>query len=171
MRMEKQSIVGEIRSQVNASPFVLLTAYHGLKVEQLSELRRQLRAVGAEFHVVKNRLFRHVAVEHGWKKLEDVLQGPSAMIVGQKDVTEAAKILMKFKADNKLPEVKAGMLGDQFLTPAAVAELAELPSREVLLGTVVGTLAAPLTRLVGVMSQKLASLVYVLRAIEDKKRA
>ena len=171
MRPEKTSIVGEIRAQVNKSNFVLLTEYHGLKVEQLAELRRQLRGVGAEFHVVKNRLFKHVVVEKGWKPLEEFLTGPSAMVVGG-DVTGAAKVLKKFCAEhNKLPTVKAGMFENSFLTVASVDELAALPSRETLYAMVVGTIAAPMTRLAGVLRQKVASVVYVLKAIESKKSA
>lgn len=171
MRIEKQSIVSEIRGQVNASPFVLLTDYKGMKVEQFSELRRLLRGVGAELHVVKNRLFRQVTGEQGWKQLEANLNGFTAMVTGQKDVTETAKVLIKFKADAKVLEIKAGMLGATYLTAQSIAELATLPSKEIMQGRLVGTLAAPMSRLVGVMTQKLSSLMYVLRAIEEKKRA
>jgi large subunit ribosomal protein L10 len=86
-------------------------------------------------------------------------------------VTETAKVLVKFKADIKVPSIKAGMLGATYLTAESIADLAELPSQKVLQGILVGTLAAPMSRLVGVMTQKLSSLVYVLRAIEEKKRA
>ena len=170
MRPEKVSIVSEIRSQVQDASFVLLANYQGLKVEQLAELRRQLRGCGAELHVVKNRLFRHVAAERGWQKLDGVLEGPTAMVVG-KDVTGATKILAKFTADNKLPVMKAGILENVYLDKAAIAELAQLPSREELYGKLVGTLAAPMMRLTGAMKQKLSSIVYVLKAIEEKKRA
>jgi large subunit ribosomal protein L10 len=171
MRIEKQAIVNEMRGQLNASPFLLLTDYKGMKVEQFTELRRQLRGVGAELHVVKNRYFRQVTSERGWKRLEENLEGFTAVVFGKNDVTETAKVLVKFKADVKVPSIKAGMLGATYLTAEAVAELAELPSKEVLQGMLVGTLAAPMSRLVGVMTQKLSSLVYVLRAIEEKKRA
>lgn len=171
MRIEKQSIVSEIRGQVNASPFVLLTDYKGMKVEQFTELRRQLRGVGAELHVVKNRYFRQVTAERGWKRLEENLEGFTAVVVGKKDVTETAKVLIKFKDEVKVPAIKAGMLGATYLTAQSIADLAELPSQKVMQGILVGTLAAPMSRLVGVMTQKLSSLVYVLRAIEEKKRA
>ena len=156
---------------MNASSFVLLTDYQGMKVEQFTELRRQLRGVGAELHVVKNRYFRQVTAERGWQGLEQNLTGFTAVVTGRRDVTETAKVLIRFKTEAKVPAIKAGMLGATYLTAASIAELAELPAKEVLQAQVVGTLAAPMSRLVGVMTQKLASLVYVLRAIEDKKRA
>ena len=171
MRIEKQSIINEIRGQVDASLFVLLTDYKGMKVEQFTDLRRQLRGVGAELHVIKNRFFRQVTAERGWKQLEGDLEGFTAMVTGQREVTETAKVLIKFKADAKVLEIKAGMLGATYLTAQSIAELASLPAKEVLQGRLVGTLAAPMSRLVGVMTQKLSSLVYVLRAIEEKKRA
>jgi large subunit ribosomal protein L10 len=171
MRIEKQSIVSEMRGLVDSSPFILLTDYKGMKVEQFTELRRQLRGVGAELHVVKNRFFRQVTTERGWKRLEENLEGFTAVVYGKKDVTETAKVLVKFKADIKVPSIKAGMLGATYLTAESIADLAELPSQKVLQGILVGTLAAPMSRLVGVMTQKLSSLVYVLRAIEEKKRA
>lgn len=170
MRPEKLSIVAEIRGQVEHSGFVILADYKGLKVEQFTELRRQLHATRAEIHVVKNRLFRLVARERGWSQLDPALQGPSAMVVGT-DVTQAAKVLAKFSRETNLLSVKAGVMEGRYLSSAAVAELATLPSREELLASLVGTLAAPMTRLVGAMRQKVASVVYVLKAIEAKKGA
>jgi large subunit ribosomal protein L10 len=170
MRPEKTSILNEIRAQANGAAFVFLVNYQGLNVEQFAELRRLLRGVNAELHVVKNRLFRLVAGERGWQQLQGVLAGPTAMIVGQ-DIAGAGKILDKFRADNKLPTVKAGVLADAYLTPAAIAEIAQLPPLEALRGKFVGVLAAPLARLVGALQQKVASILYVLKAIEEKKRA
>ena len=170
MRPEKISIVSEIRGQVEHSGFIILADYKGLKVEQFTELRRQLHASKSEIHVVKNRLFRLVAHERGWTQLDQVLQGPSAMVVGS-DVTQAAKILAKFRKETNLLSVKAGVMEGQYISAAVVAELAMLPSREELLASLVGTLAAPMSRLVGVMRQKVASVVYVLKAIEAKKGA
>ena len=170
MRPEKTAIVSEIRTQVDASPFVFLVDYKGLKVEQFSHLRDALRAAGAQVHVVKNRLFRVVARDRGWACLEPVLRRPSAMVVGR-DPVDAARVLKKFRTDTGLLEAKAGMLGAALLSPRDMEALAMLPSREVLLAMMVGTVAAPMTRLVGVMHQKLASLVYVLKAVEQKKSA
>lgn len=170
MRPEKLSILAEIRGQVENSGFVILADYKGLKVEQFTELRRQLHATSSEIHVVKNRLLRLVAREHGWNQLDSSLQGPSAMVIGS-DVTQAAKVLARFSRETNLLTVKAGVMEGRYLTAAAVAELAILPSREELLASLVGTLAAPMTRLVGVMRQKVASVVYVLKAIEAKKSA
>ena len=169
MRPEKTAIVGEISTRVNGSSFLLLAEYRGLKVDQFSDLRRQLGKAGARVQVVKNRLLRLITNEKGWKQLDGQLKGQSAIITGP-DVVEAAKVLKRFSSANGIPAVKAGMMGNMYLTPAQVDALAELPPREVLLGQFVGTVAAPLSRLVGVMKQKVSTLVYVLKAVEAKKQ-
>jgi large subunit ribosomal protein L10 len=133
-------------------------------------LRRQLKKTGARVQVVKNRLLQLISKEKGWEALGPQLKGQSAIVTGA-DVVQAAKTLKKFSGVNGMPTVKVGVMGNLVLTAAQVDALAELPPREVLLGQVVGTIAAPLSRLVGVMKQKVSTIVYVLKAIEDKKNA
>jgi large subunit ribosomal protein L10 len=120
--------------------------------------------------VVKNRLLRLISRDKGWMNLDPSLKGQSAIVTGN-DIVQAAKTLKKFSGAGGMPTVKGGVMGDLVLTPAQIDVLAELPPREVLLGQVVGTIAAPLSRLVGVMKQKVSTIVYVLKAIEDKKNA
>lgn len=168
MRPEKTSIVSEIGGRVNSASFLLLADYRGLKVDQFSDLRRQLGKAGARVQVVKNRFLRLITRERGWTDIEGQLKGQSAIVTGP-DVVQAAKVLKKFSGTTGIPAVKAGMMGNMYLTPAQIDALAELPPREVLLGMFVGTVAAPLSRLVGVMKQKVSTVVYVLKAIEEKK--
>ena len=170
MRLEKKSIFDEIGARVNGSSFVIVADYRGLKVEQFSDLRRQLNKTGARMQVVKNRLLRLITKDKGWSGLETSLKGQSAIVTGV-DVVQAAKTLKRFTTAHGLPAVKAGVMGGTVLTAAQLDALAELPPREVLLAQVVGTIAAPLSRLVGVMKQKVSTIVYVLKAIEDKKNA
>ncbi len=169
MRPEKEAILKEIKQKVDASEFLLLADYRGMTVEQLSALRASLRVSGARIQVVKNRQLRLVARDKGWSALEPFLTHPTAMAVGP-NVVEAAKAIKKFRAEQKnRPELKAGMMGARFLSVADIESLADLPPREALLAQMVGTVAAPMTRLVGVLNQKLCSLVYVLKAVEQQK--
>lgn len=168
MRPEKKSILDEVTTRVNGSAFVLVADYRGLSVEQFMDLRRRLGKVGARIQVVKNRLLRLVTRERGWTMLDPALKGQSAVVVGS-DVVQAAKVLKEFSSAGGIPVVKAGVMGNMPLTTAQVDALAELPPREVLLGQFVGTVAAPLSRLVGVMKQKVSTIVYALKAIEEKK--
>ena len=170
MRPEKQAIFEEINSRINESSFMIVAEYRGLKVEQFSDLRRQLRKTGARVQVVKNRFLRLMTREKGWAGLEPSLKGQSAIVTGT-DMVQAAKTIKKFNSANGLPVVKAGVMGDLVLTDAQIDQLAELPPREVLLAQVVGTVAAPLSRLVGVLKQKVTTIVLVVKAIEEKKNA
>ncbi|TAN38927.1 MAG: 50S ribosomal protein L10 [Verrucomicrobia bacterium] len=169
MRLEKQSIVNELRGKMQDATFLILTDYKGLNVAAMNELRGKLRDAQAEFHVVQNSLVRLVAKDLGQAGLEPGLTGPSAMISGRGDVARAAKVLRDFIKDKEKPTIKIGALQGAILSAQDVAMLADLPSREQLYGQLVGTLAAPMQRLVGALNQKLASVVYVLKAYQEQK--
>ncbi|MCX6997125.1 MAG: 50S ribosomal protein L10 [Kiritimatiellaeota bacterium] len=169
MRPEKIAMVAELRSQVQAASFLILTDYRGLDVSAMTALRHQLHAAQAEFHVVQNRLLRVVARELGQPGLEPALKGPSAMVSGRGDMARAAKVLRDFSRDKNLPVVKLGVVQGAVLTPAEVAQIADLPPRAQLYGLLVGTLAAPMSGLVRALNQKLASIVYVLKAFQERK--
>ena len=167
MRPEKISLVGEIRDRIEQSPFVILADYQGLTVEKISLLRNLLEEHNGSIHVVKNTVLGVIGRDMGWDL--SGLSGPTAMIVGEGDITQIAKVLKKFAAENKLPVMKLGRLGETALSSDDVVALASLPSREMLIAQVVGTIAAPLTSLVGVMNQKVLTLLYVLKAVEEAK--
>lgn len=171
MRSEKQAIVREIHGQLEKSAFVLLADYQGLTVTQIAELRAKLRDSNSEFHVVKNTFFGLAAKQMGWEGLESILSGPMAAVTGSGEVTEVAKALKDFVKANKKPVVRGGVLDSRILTEAEADALASMPPRPVMLGQLVGTIAAPMTQLVGVMNQKVLSLLYVLKAVEEKKQA
>lgn len=168
MRAEKSSMAAEIKARVRDSGFIILADYQGLNVAKTTELKRRLRGVNAGMQVVKNRMMGHVAKDCGLTALDVNLTGPSAMVFG-KDPVGAAKVLRDFIKENSKPVIKSGTLGEQALTAQDIGALAALPSREELLAKFVGTLAAPMGQLVGVLNAKLSSLLYVLKAIEEKK--
>jgi large subunit ribosomal protein L10 len=170
MRPEKQSIIQEISGNINLSEYAFLVNYQGMKVDKLTELRTALRKVKSRLMVVNNSFLRIAADAKGANGvLTPYLSGPVAVVTGSGDPVEVAKVISQFSTDNPALVLKGGLLGLQGLPPADVAALAKLPSRHVLLGRLVGTLAAPMSQLVGVFQQKVASVLYVLRAIEGKK--
>jgi len=169
MRPEKTAFLDNLRSDVTEATFVLLTDYRGLSVGQTTELRGQLHEAGAVLRVVRNRTFRQLTAELSCSALDEGLVGPTAMVCGGGDVVEIAKLLKDFAKANKLPVMKMGMLRSRILSAEDIKILADLPPRPQLLGMVVGTIAAPMTQLVGVLNQKLASVVYVLKAVQEKK--
>jgi len=171
MRPEKPAMLAAIDDWISGSAFLLIADYHGLSAEQMKDLRAQLRAVGAQMHVVKNRLFRRVAEARRWSSLSAALRGPTALVSGG-EICAVAKALKRFMAENgDRPVIKGGVLNDAPVGPGEMEQLAALPAREVLLGMAVGTIAAPLSRLVGALRQKLGALLYVLRAMQQKKSA
>ena len=169
MRPEKKSIGAELTTKVKGAGYIFLADYKGLSVAKSSELRKQLKGANAKMQVVKNRVFKHVLKGAGVTGLDGGLKGASAMVYGSGDAVVVAKILKDFIKANEKPVIKIGTLEGSVLTPKDVDALAALPSRKVMQAIVVGTIAAPMSGLVGVLSQKLSSLLYVLKAAEEKK--
>jgi len=169
MRLEKKSIINELRAGLESASFVILTDYRGLKVRQGEELRRRLAKLGARFHVVKNSFFKLALSDARRAQVADVLTSPTAIIVGSGDVVETAKILTGFQQEQHVLTIKRGILDGRVLSPADVDTLSKLPARPVLFSMLVGVIAAPMMQLAGVFKQKTASLVYVLKAVQEKK--
>lgn len=169
MRLEKKSIVNELRSGLEKATFVILTDYRGLKVRQGEELRRRLSKLGAQFHIVKNSFFKLALPENNRAQVADVLSSSTAVVFGAGDVVETAKVLAGFQQEQRVLSIKRGLVDGRVMSPADIETLIKLPARPVLLGMLVGTIAAPMTQLAGVFKQKVASLVYVLRAVQEKK--
>jgi len=169
MRLEKKAIINELRAGLESAAFVILTDYRGLKVRQGEELRRRLAKLGARFHIVKNSFFKLALSEEHRAQVADVLTSPTAIIVGAGDVVETAKVLAGFQQEQRVLTIKRGLLDGRVLSPADVGTLTKLPARPVLFSMLVGTIAAPMTQLAGVFKQKVASLVYVIKAVQEKK--
>jgi large subunit ribosomal protein L10 len=171
MRPEKESIVNEIKSALEASEFVFLADYKGMGVKDLSELRKALSEADAEMHIYKNSFLGVAMGEELREGLADSLSGPTGLFTGKGDPTAIAKVLVTFRKEHNKPVIKGGVLEDKVLTDSDIEAMAKIPPREILLSQFVGTVQAPMTSLVGVMNAKVSSLLYVLKAIEDKKNA
>lgn len=170
MRPEKLSIFNEVYEQLNSSEYTYIVDFSGSSVELLSSLREKLSATDSQMMVVKNTLVKKVAQELDWgDSVNDYLVGPTAVVTGQGEATAVAKELVSFAKENKKPTIKGGVLGTKVFDEAGVVALSKVPPREVVLGQVVGTIAAPMSGLVGVFNQKVSTLLYVLKAIEEKK--
>ena len=169
MRLEKKAIVNEIRVSLEGAAFVILADYRGLKVRQGEELRRRLAKFGARLNIVKNSFFKLALPENHRAQLADVLTSQTAVIFGSGDVVETAKVLAGFQQEQRVLTIKRGLLDGRVLSPADVDTLSKLPARPVLYGMLAGVVAAPMMQLAGVFKQKTASLVYVLKAVQEKK--
>lgn len=170
MHPDKATIVEDLQSKLNASPFLFVADYTGLKVDQFAELRNRLWNAGARCHVVKNTFLRRAAKGAGLPELND-LKGQTAIVVGEKDVAAAAKVLKTFAAEFKKPEVKTGVVDKLVVSKEQIAAIADLPSREVLLATLLGVLNAPASKLVRVLNEPASSLARLLKAKAEKDGA
>ena len=168
MRLEKKALTQEYLTRLNASPFFIVVDYKGLKVGHMTELRKRLRGVGSEVHVVKNSIFRIAAKEAGVADLNGSLAGQLAVVTGQKDISAAAKIVKTFASEFDKLKVKFGFLNNQRLSEADLGALADLPSIEVLRGKLLGVLNAPATKLVVLLNTPASQLARVLQAKAEK---
>jgi large subunit ribosomal protein L10 len=169
MRPEKQAVVAEIADRIRDADFAMLVECRGLTVGRMMELRQQLRQKQSRLMVVPNRFLGIAAGAQGIEGLAPCLVGPTAMVTGRGDVTEVAKVLAAYAKANPLLKIKGGVIGRTVIPAGDAESLAKLPPRLVMLGMTVGVIAAPMMGLVGVLNQKVCSLLYVLQAIEKKK--
>jgi large subunit ribosomal protein L10 len=168
MRPEKQYLTKEYLARLNASPFFLVVDYKGLKVAQLTELRKRLTGAGAQIHVVKNSIFRIAAKEAGVADLNGSLGGQLAVVTGQRDISTAAKVVKTFGAELGKLNVYFGYLNNQRLEQPEIMTLADLPSIEVLRGKLLGVLSAPASKLVRLLNTPASQLARVLQAQKEK---
>jgi large subunit ribosomal protein L10 len=166
MRPEKASIVSDLAEKLNRSPFVLVTDYQRMKVDQFGDLRNRLAPAGAEVRVVKNSFLKRAMSDSGLPDVADKLSGQTAIVMGQKDVAPVAKILKTFAAEFKVAALKIGVIDKSVLSAQEIEALADLPSREVLLAQLLGLLLAPATRLVRVLNEPASAFARLLKAKE-----
>jgi large subunit ribosomal protein L10 len=167
MRPEKTFIVADVREKLQASPYLLVVDYTGMKVPHFEELRTRLSGVGARLSVVRNTFLKIAAQELKMPELDSLLTGQTAMVTGEADICGAAKILKVFTAEFKKPTVRAGVLDNAALTTEQVAELADLPSKDVLRAKFLGLLQTPASQFVRLLNEPGASLARVLQAKAD----
>jgi large subunit ribosomal protein L10 len=166
-RAEKQAAVAEIVDSFNDSAGAVLTEYRGLTVKQLQELRRSL-GENANYAVVKNTLAKLAAKDAGIEGFDDLLSGPTAIAFIKGDVVEAAKGLRDFAKANPTLVIKGGVLDGKPLDAKEVAKLADLESREVLLGKLAGAMLASLSQAVYLLNAPIAQAARLAGALQAK---
>jgi large subunit ribosomal protein L10 len=147
----------------------ILADYSGLNVQQLAELRSQLREAAVELQVVKNTLARRAVEETGFVSLADHFVGPISVAFTQHDAVAMAKALTEYARKEPKLNVRVGFVEGQVLPPGQITALAELPPREVLLGRMLASMQSPLAGLVGVLQGVLRQFLYALQAIQEAK--
>lgn len=164
MQTEKKYLVEEVSAHLEKSDYVFLADFERVTVAETEELRRILADLGAEFHVVKNRILKIAASERDMAVDEEKLKGPTAIIVGGENAPGVAKALEKFFKDKKKLEIKGGVLENNILSVDQVSELAKLPPADVLRAQLLGLFNQPATRMVRIIQAVPEGLLNVLQA-------
>lgn len=165
--------IEKIEKKLETAKSVVLAEYHGLGVEQMTELRQKVVEAGGELMVAKNTLLKIVFDKSGYQVPTNQLTGPNMVLFGYEDMVAPLKALDDFAQDNELPKLKCGILIDknEYLGLEKVEQLAKLPGKEELLAKVVATINAPRVNLVFALKANLQNLVMTLKAISQQASA
>lgn len=161
--------VKNIRSEMDSSKIIIITDHSGLKVVQMTQLRRKLWDVDAQYQVIKNTLASIALKGEEEEKIKNVLNGPTSMIFGKGDIVSPAKIISSFIKENEKPSIKGAFMEGRFLEPADVKKIASLPSKEILLSQMLASMNSPITSFVRVIQGPIRKLVYALEEIRKKR--
>ncbi|MGP1589511.1 50S ribosomal protein L10 [Oribacterium sp. oral taxon 102] len=149
----KQPIIDEIKGLLDNAVSVTVVDYRGLTVAQDTELRKQLREAGVAYKVFKNTLVKRAAEGSDYAQLDGILEGPNAIAVCKDDATAAARIIAKFAKTAPALELRGAVVEGVYYDEKAVQALSEIPSREELLGRLLGSMQSPITNLARVLNQ------------------
>lgn len=149
----KQPVVQGIVDDITGAASVVIVNYRGISVAQDTELRKQLREAGITYKVCKNTMMKRAFEGTDFAQLNDVLEGPNAIAISKDDATAPARIICKFAKDEKVLEVRGAVVEGTLYDEKAVAELAQIPSREVLLGRLLGSMQSPIANFARVLNQ------------------
>ena len=153
----KKVVVGEIKDKFEKATSAVVVNYRGLSVEDANQLRRNFREAGADYKIYKNNLVKLAIQGTEFDTLNGDLTGPNAIAFGFEDPVVPAKIIKDFAASNPNLELKAGVIEGSYYNIDQIKEIAEIPSREVLIAKLLGSFKAPIS-----------NLAYLLQAIVDK---
>ena len=169
---QKAEQVELLTEKLKKAKVAVLTDYRGLTVKQMQDLRGKLRTGNVEYRVVKNTLARRAADAAGYKDLESELQGPVAIAFGYDDLSLPPRLINEFIRTTRLKlEVVGGVVEGRVFNRDQIKQLADLPSRDVLLAQLLGTLQSPVAQLVGIMQTPVQQLIGLLNAYKTKLEA
>ena len=168
-REEKEQFVSDLHSRLEKAQGSVLVHYQGLKVEEINNLRNELRKIGAEFQVVKNRLLKLACQGTETELIKEQMRGPTALMLMYDDVIAPAKVVFDFSKKFKNLEIRTGQISGKTMNADDIKQLASLPGREVLLSQVLGTLQSVPGGFVRLLGGIMTQLLNVLKAIEGQK--
>jgi large subunit ribosomal protein L10 len=161
---KKKQIIDNLEQIFAQSNSGIMTDYRGLKTSDVVSLRRKLREIGVDYHIVKNTLAKIAAEKTGKDQIASLFEGPLAIAFIKGDISKSAKVMTDHIAATKMAmAIKGGFLGNKLLTPKEVATIATLPPREILIAKVLGGIQGPLYGLLNQVNAPLRGLAYVLQ--------
>ena len=161
---QKAAQIDDLVDRLSRSQLTIIADYRGLSVDALQGFRARIRPLDAEFKIAKNTLTRIAAEQVGIEGLAPQLEGPTAILFAYGDVVAPAKAVSDFARTSRILQVRAGVMNNTVINAADVEAISSLPPREELLGKLVGLLASPMARTVGVLSGPARSFVYLANA-------
>jgi len=165
---QKQTVVAEVAKQVAGAQAIILAENRGMAVAAMTQLRARARASGVYFRVVKNTLVRRAVADTPFASLADKMVGPLAYGIGA-DPVAVAKVLNDFARGNEKFVIAGGAMPGQLMSAKEISALASLPSREELIAKLLGTMQAPIVKLVRTMNEVPGKFVRTLAAVRDAK--
>ncbi len=167
----KRETVAGLRDEIARSTTLIVSEYRGLKVSEISEIRRSLRRQDIAYRVIKNRLMRIAADEAGAQALAPLLEGPTAIAFGTGDEAATARAVLDATRPYRIVRIKGAVVGGRAIDAEGVTRLSVLPSRQVLLGQLAGAVGSPLGTLAGLLGANLRNLGYALAQVRERKSA
>ena len=150
---QKIKEVDELAEKINKAKVVLLTDYRGINVEDVTGIRAKLRGVNTEYKVIKNNITRRALDKCGFEGLDNLLEGPTAVVLGYDDYLEASKIIYEYAKENENYKIKGGIIEGKVVSAEEIITLAKLPSRETLIAQLAGALLGNVTKLAVALDQ------------------
>ncbi|RJP20943.1 MAG: 50S ribosomal protein L10 [Candidatus Omnitrophota bacterium] len=167
-RTDKEKLVEEYNALLEKSSGMLIFDYRGLTVEQVTELRNNIRSAGGTMRVVKNRMMKRIVKDKPYAKIQEVLFGPSAVIFAGDDPVAPAKKLVEFAKTHEPVKIKAGVVNEAYLDAAQVDILSKIPSKEQLYAKILGGIKAPASNILGCLKGMHQKLHGLMKAYADK---
>lgn len=169
-KADKEIVISGFSEKLKKAQAVILAEYRGLKVSEITEIRRTIKKNDGEFKVIKNRLAKRAMMGTDWAVLEKHMKGPIGIATSGQDAVVLSKVLTKFSETYPALKLKAGVLGGKLLGVKEIEALSKLPSKEELYAKMLRTLQAPATNLARVLQAVPQKLAMALKAISEKKQ-
>lgn len=167
----KQQVVKDLKEKFAKTAFALVTDYTGLSVSEVTDLRRRLSKIEAEFKVAKNTLVKRAIKDTNLRELEKLLEGPCGLLLSYSEPIESAKAFVGFIREVEKGEIKGGLLDGKFLTKEEIKTLAALPTKEVLYGQIAGLLIANIQGIAGILNRVICDVAVLCEEVAKKNSA